>query len=93
MNSYNIPAEFEAKLHKMYKNCVYCGKPLNNNSTIEHIDNNVNNISLNNIVLCCRSCNSSKGNKNLKDWLNSEYCRINNISCNTVADVIKNCLQ
>ena len=93
MNNYNIPVQIESRLHELYKNCVYCGKTFTKDATIEHIDNDVGNISLKNIVLCCRSCNSSKGNKNLKDWLNSEYCSINNISYNTVADVIKNCLQ
>lgn len=52
--------------------CVYCGKPAN---TIDHIiprsKNGSNDES--NIVPCCKSCNSSKKNKSLADFLNDSF--------------------
>jgi hypothetical protein len=48
---------------------------------------------LENIALCCRSCNSSKGQKLLADWLGSEYCRRRGIDSERVADVVKRALE
>jgi len=89
-NKWNIPKELEEKIKKRDKSCVYCHKEFKNNPkdklTWEHIDNNEKNISEENIALCCVSCNSSKGTKSLKEWLDSDYCKKlginkNNISC------------
>jgi hypothetical protein len=45
-----------------------------------------------NISLCCRSCNSSKGAKLLEAWLGSEYCKRRGISRETVAEVVRQAL-
>jgi hypothetical protein len=37
------------------------------------------------IVICCRSCNSSRGQRRLWDWFQSEYCVKHNINLKTVA--------
>ena len=79
MNKYNIPFYIEDTVRKRDTHCVYCGKKFSNDMTFEHIDNDINNTSLDNIALCCNSCNASKGNKNLSVWLESEYCKSKNI--------------
>src|SRR5439155_845662 len=46
-----------------------------------------------NIALCCGRCNTSRGPysdpKGLAEWVDSAYCRKNNISRQTVAPVIR----
>ncbi|MDO8269129.1 MAG: hypothetical protein Q7T54_00470 [Candidatus Levybacteria bacterium] len=42
------------------------------------------------VTICCKSCNSSRGSKPLKDWFESQYCQGKNINYNTVAKVVKN---
>ena len=51
------------------ESCVYCGKPA---TTIDHIIPKSKNGSdeASNLVPCCKSCNSSKSNKDLSDFLN-----------------------
>lgn len=90
MNSYNIPAEIEKQIRERDKKCVYCGKIFEGDETIEHIDNDVQNICLENLAICCNSCNASKGKKKLSEWLKSDYCKAKNISSDSVADVVKN---
>ena len=78
--------------------CVYCHKemikPNNNGSrkdwaTIEHLNHLSpwNNSST--VVICCGSCNSSRGNKKLLDWFKTSYCKKRNINENTVAKPVK----
>lgn len=55
----------------------------------EHIDNDPLVITAENIVLCCGSCNSSKGARSLADWLESPHCKSRGIDTATVADVVK----
>lgn len=47
------------------KTCVYCGS--NKHLGFDHVNPNGSTI-LNNLVLCCTKCNSSKGNKDVFDW-------------------------
>ena len=47
---------------------------------------------LQNIALCCVSCNSSKGSKALTVWLESKYCKVREISSDTVAEVVRHAL-
>lgn len=42
-----------------------------------------------NIVLCCFSCNASKGQKELSLWLKSDYCKSKAIDEATVAPIIQ----
>ena len=99
-NKYGIPDELEEKIRKKYKICVYCHRKLKahphtrgtpkDKATIEHIDNDGSLISEGNLVMCCHSCNTSKGTKNLFKWFKSDYCEKKNINKKTVAkDVIK----
>ena len=57
--------------------CVYCGYPYN---TFDHICTRLNN-SASSMVPCCRSCNSSKGPKDLIHWwvvfLNHQIYQLN----------------
>lgn len=41
------------------------------------------------ITLCCGSCNSSRGSKPLLEWFRSEYCINNDISYETVTEVVR----
>lgn len=92
-NNWNIPDELETKVRKRDKLCVYCNKKFGSNyrnrKTWEHINNKAKDIEGWNIVLCCNSCNASKGAKSLNEWLESNYCVKNNINKKTVADIIK----
>lgn len=52
--------------------CAYCSCELNNsNTTLDHILplSSYYIVDIWNVVPCCRSCNSSKNNKELLDWL------------------------
>lgn len=97
-NRWGIPHDVETAVIARDKSCVYCGVLFDNNSTIskktwEHIINDTALNGADNIALCCRSCNASKGNKILKDWLQSPYCQRKNINKNTVASVVKKHLE
>jgi hypothetical protein len=50
-------------------------------------------ISRKNIARCCVVCNSSKGTRKLSDWIQSRYCKKNEINKNTVAKVVKKALR
>jgi len=41
------------------------------------------------IVICCGSCNSSRGTKALEVWFRSTYCIARNINAETVAAPVK----
>lgn len=62
-----------------YAKCAYCGIPIRiENFSIDHINNPKDETEYekkgkeNNVVLCCRQCNRSKGNKTVSKWLNSD---------------------
>lgn len=99
MNRWNIPNWLEKAALERDQACVYCGiifsdepQSFRERRSWEHISNNANIITLENIALCCRGCNSSKGAKLLEDWLDSPYCKRKNISKDTVAQVVKEAL-
>ena len=46
-----------------------------------------------NIALCCGSCNASKGTKCLEDWLAGKYCSKKGITKDNVAQVVKEYLK
>lgn len=97
MNSWHIPKELEEQIRNRDMSCVYCHAEFDKDSyrsraTWEHIDNNAKHISPSNIVLCCASCNASKGAKSLVDWLESPYCKSKDISAATVAEVVRRSL-
>ncbi len=52
------------------KNCIYCGS--NERLSIDHIDPNGGTV-IGNLAIACRSCNSSKGTKDVHEWLKSKF--------------------
>lgn len=95
-NNWNIPKEMEEKIRVRDKSCVYCGNEFlphqesaKASASWEHIINDAKIITLNNICLCCRGCNASKGQKKLSVWLQSQYCKGRGITAGTVAPIIK----
>jgi len=99
-NKWGIPKDVEDFVKERDLKCVYCGVEFSKNNesrkskpSWEHIvnDNRINGID--NISLCCMSCNASKGAKVLTDWLNSDYCKRNDITEKTVAQVVKEAIK
>lgn len=95
-NNWNIPDWLENEVRDRDKECVYCRvefTPSNISkktaASWEHIINDAKIITRENIALCCRSCNSSKGQKQLSVWLQSKYCKKRGISPETVTSIIK----
>jgi hypothetical protein len=95
-NNWNIPEWLEKEVSKRDKVCVYCGIEFTSVKTSkktaaswEHIINDVNEITKENIALCCFGCNASKGQKQLSVWLQSKYCKERGITPETVAPIIK----
>jgi hypothetical protein len=60
--------------------------------SIEHIENETwkkNPAVLGDLAICCGSCNSSKGKKELMKWLNSPNGKGSEINKNKLAPIIK----
>ena len=96
MNRWNIPAELEKEVVQRDTKCVYCGVAFGeaeasyrNRPSWEHIINDAKIVTKENIALCCRGCNPSKGAKPLFAWLQSKYCVGRGISFETVASVVR----
>lgn len=47
------------------------------------------------LAICCGSCNSSRGNKTLREWFRTAYCRerARPINAGTVAEPVKRYLR
>jgi hypothetical protein len=74
--------------------CIYCRSvfedPIASRATCpswEHIVNDLSIVNIENIGLCCVSCNASKGTKPLKKWLKSNYCVARQITSQSMADI------
>jgi hypothetical protein len=103
MNRWGIPTWLEESVRARDKTCVYCGVkmigetprrgPRRTAATWEHIINDASIVTLQNVALCCAACNSSKGTKNLRDWLRSDYCKEHGINQDTVAAVVREALK
>lgn len=96
VNSWNIPAWLEQEVRARDKACVYCGNEFTSpkvsaksSPSWHHIINDAKIITRENIALCCRSCNASKGQKKLSQWLGTKYCQDRDITRDTVAPIIK----
>jgi len=99
-NRWGIPKDVEDFAKKRDSKCVYCGVEFSNDNesrkskpSWEHIVNDIRINDINNISLCCMSCNASKGAKLLEDWLKSDYCRRNEITVESVATVVKEAIK
>ena len=103
MNRWGIPAWLEEEVRARDKACVYCGvqmiekvPPGGSRRTVatwEHIINDASIVTRENIARCCAACNSSKGTKDLADWMQSNYCKTHGIREDTVAEVVKEALK
>ena len=100
MNRWKISDWLERAVIQRDRACVYCGvsfeitsSQVGDRPSWEHIVNDARIITRENIVLCCRSCNSSKGSKLLEIWLESSYCKRRGISKDSVAMVVRHSLQ
>jgi hypothetical protein len=94
MNRWNIPEWLELYVLERDKACIYCRatfEPLSPKArpTWEHIINDLQMVTRENIGLCCMACNSSKGNRPLAVWLDSEYCKSRSITREQVAEVVR----
>ena len=99
-NQWGIPKEVENIVIERDKKCVYCGvefstseKSRKDRKSWEHIINDIKLNSIDNISLCCVSCNASKGSKDLKEWLNSNYCLKKGITEESVSTVVRKYLS
>lgn len=99
-NRWGIPNEIEIIVLNRDLNCIYCGTTFTDKDqnkktrkTWEHIINDIRINDSDNIALCCGSCNASKGNKKLKDWLKSKYCLTKNIDKESVSPVVRKHLE
>ena len=95
-NRWGIPKDVEDFVKKRDTSCVYCGVQFTDGNSLrkskpswEHIVNDIRINNIDNISLCCMSCNTSKGAKLLEYWLNSIYCKNNGITKESVAAVVK----
>lgn len=93
-NNYGLPKIELQKIFERDTVCVYCKKIMKSHTsnnqradwfTIEHLNyvppwNNPKTV-----TICCWSCNSSRGNKKIRDWFNTSYCIDKNINERTVA--------
>jgi len=99
MNRWNIPRWLEDEVRARDTACVYCGVVFGSKAghgsraSWEHIINDAKIVTRENIVLCCRSCNSSKGARLLADWLGSPRCERLRINRETVAEIVKKALN
>lgn len=97
-NNYGLPNVELQKVFERDSVCVYCKKVMKNHIdssdradwfTIEHLNylppwNNIETV-----TICCWSCNSSRGNRKIRDWFKTSYCLDKNINENTVALPVK----
>jgi 5-methylcytosine-specific restriction endonuclease McrA len=96
-NAYGIPEEDEKEIRIRDRTCVYCRKSMKRSphsmhafgATIEHFNNDGYFDKKWNVAICCRGCNSSKGNKELLAWFKTPYCIEKNINQKTVAKAVK----
>jgi hypothetical protein len=58
----------------------------------EHIINDINIATIENIALCCVGCNASKGAKLLSDWVGSPNAVRRGITHGSLAPVVLNAL-
>jgi 5-methylcytosine-specific restriction endonuclease McrA len=99
-NRWGIPKNVEEFVKRRDLSCVYCGVSFANTipthktrPTWEHIINDIKINGIDNIALCCGSCNASKGSRMLEDWMIGKYCTQKGITRENVALVVKEYLN
>jgi hypothetical protein len=100
MNRWGIPELLERFVSARDTSCIYCGSCFvaegakrGQKASWEHIINDARIITPGNIALCCISCNASKGNRTLSEWLKSRYCQRRAITRESIAEVAKAALD
>jgi hypothetical protein len=95
-NKWGIPNDVEKEVLARDKVCVYCGVEFGaerkSMRSWEHIINDVNIATMENIALCCVGCNASKGAKLLHDWIDSPNAKRRGITCESLAPVVLSAL-
>jgi hypothetical protein len=97
-NRWNIPKWLEAEVRERDRFCIYCGLEFEavlgsgSLASWEHIINDARIVTRENIALCCRSCNASKGQKTLSAWLTTAYCAGKGITPTSIAEVARKIL-
>jgi len=106
-NEFGIPESELHKVRSRDKKCVYCHKKMifpydvnrrQDSATIEHLNFDGpfywnDGLQIEDIVICCGSCNSSRGIKKLQDWFKTKYCVEKNINKDTVSNQVKEYLN
>jgi len=99
-NNWNIPDWLEKEVRERDKKCVYCGGEFTpakvckkSAASWEHIINDANIITRENISLCCCGCNASKGEKQLSVWFQTKYCKERGITPDSVTPIIKQAIE
>jgi hypothetical protein len=96
-NPWGIPRQVEEAVLQRDERCVYCGCEFGSERATkrswEHIINDVNIATMENIALCCIGCNASKGAKPLRQWLDSPGAKRRGISENSLAPVVLDALK
>lgn len=91
-NQWGIPKEVEDAVLKRDLKCVYCGCEFGleraRKRSWEHIINDVQIATVENIALCCIGCNASKGAKLLTQWLSSPRAKQRGICRDTLSPVV-----
>ena len=103
-NQFGIPQEVERRVRQRFMICAYCRRPMqehagikgcpSDKSTIEHLNWEgpffwADGLQEADLVICCGSCNSSRGQKTHVEWFASGYCKLKGITADTVADEVK----
>lgn len=95
-NKWRIPKNVEETVLARDKVCVYCGVEFGSDRKVmrswEHIVNDVNIATMENIALCCVGCNASKGAKLLCDWIDSPNAKRRGITVELLAPIVLNAL-
>jgi hypothetical protein len=106
-NKFGIPNDILSRIKSRDRACVYCREKLiypwvatnrRRCATIEHLNFDPpfywrEGLQANDIVMCCGSCNSSRGVKTLTEWFRASYCIDRNINARTVAAPVRSYLR
>ena len=107
MGRFGISKESLQYLYNRDKKCSYCNKVMIfpydtknrcDSATIEHLNFDgpfhiKTGLNIEDIVIVCGSCNSSRGIKKITDWFKTNYCISKSISIYTVSDNVRNFLD
>lgn len=100
-NKYKLSEDELKKIRIQDQKCVYChklfkesrGVSYRDKATIEHLNHLPPWNNPKTVAYCCRSCNSSRGKKELAKWFKTNYCLDKKINGETVAQPVKNYIR